>query len=151
MQKLNSLLILVSIITLWSCSNDDDTTISEIEITETNLVGKWQFTNFQENGVSQELSECDKMDTIELMSTENGEKTANITGHDDDNETCNPVVLSYEWKLSGKKFLLIPSIDNTEYEISSLTNETMKITNIITYQENGETIKEASISTLKKI
>ncbi|MBL0683814.1 lipocalin-like domain-containing protein [Aquimarina mytili] len=129
MKKL-SLLTLLIISVFISCSEDDAPAPSPTVFEESDLVGKWQLTGIEENGVALVLSECEKKDLSNFSISENGENVASFVENIEDNETCTEFISNiYNWTLTTGNVLTTTfgSADTDTQTIIELTDTTLKL------------------------
>lgn len=129
MKKLNVFFLLI--VTIFaSCSKDDDS--GTIDITEANLIGKWQYIAATSNGKPETLNECELTNTVEY-------KTSGIVEHVYHEPTtigCSKNSYDSRWSLTGKT-ISYEAGDDPE-EILELTSSSLKI--VHTETEGTETI-----------
>ncbi|WP_108867555.1 lipocalin family protein [Aquimarina aquimarini] len=141
MKKLNLFILLIATIFI-SCSKDDDQTPETIEITEKNLIGKWQLTKIEEDGKQITLNPCDKKDISQFSIKEDGSKLAIFIGNSEINGECTPhQSTDYTWELSNNKFstfILTGDRRNAEdlYTIIELTKTVLKTESRETYKDD---------------
>ncbi|GGX24900.1 lipocalin family protein [Aquimarina muelleri] len=148
MKKLNLFILLIATIFI-SCSKDDDAS-DNVEITETNLIGKWQLIKIEEDGKEDILNDCDKKDISQFSIKEDGSKLAKFVGHHESNEECtSSISADYTWELSGNKlstFILTNHDRDYEdvYTIITLSKTTLKLESKETYKDD-QGIEKTSI------
>ncbi|MEW7289031.1 lipocalin family protein [Aquimarina sp. 2304DJ70-9] len=142
MKKLSLLVLLITCVFI-SCSDDDDATPSPVVFNEVDLVGKWQITVIEENGVVLELSDCEKKDLSNFSISENGEKIASFTENIEDNNTCSEFISNiYSWTL-GTGNVLTTSFGSADTEIQTiieLTDTTLILQSQDTEMVNGQVV-----------
>lgn len=140
MKKLSLFILLVATIFI-SCSKDDDAS-DAVEITEANLIGKWQLTKIEEDGKEIRLDNCDKKDISQFSIRENGNKLAIFVENGESNGVCEPYISTdYSWELSGNKlstFILTNNDRDYEdvYTIIELSKTTLKLESKETYKDD---------------
>ena len=140
MKKL-SLFILLIATTFVSCSKDDDVS-DAVEITEINLIGKWQLTKIEEDGKESILDDCDKKEISQFSIRENGNKLAIFVGYSKNNGECtSSISADYTWELSGNKLSTFILTDNNRafedsYTILELSKTTLKLEAEKTYKDD---------------
>lgn len=92
--------ILIGVMIFSSCSNDDD---SNSNNTSSSIVGKWKLTAEDYGGQPQDLSDCEKEQTMEFFS--NG----TVENYYVDNGPCNFSTLNFDYSKNNNQ--LIFSID----------------------------------------
>ena len=140
MKKLSLFILLIATIFI-SCSKDDDAS-DTVEITEANLIGKWQLTRIEEDGKEIRLDDCDKKDISQFSIRENGNKLAIFVENGESNGVCKPYTSTdYTWELSGNKFSTF-ILENTNrnyedfYTIIELSKTILKLESKETYKDD---------------
>ena len=95
-----SYLFLIVIMIFSSCSNDDD---SNSDDSSSSIIGKWKLTAKSFGGQAQNLSDCEKEQTMEFFS--NG----TVENYYVDNGPCNFSTLNFEYTKNNNR--LIFSVD----------------------------------------
>lgn len=112
-----------------SCSKDDDggaDNNSGSEISEANLIGKWQLTGITRDGKAVELDECDLKSSYEFKS----DKTSifvetGFINEGADEEICKEWAYPAKWSLSSSTLTIIYDDENDVSEIIELSNTTL--------------------------
>ncbi|AXT61345.1 hypothetical protein D1816_13640 [Aquimarina sp. AD10] len=131
MKKL-SLFILLIAATFTSCSDDDESPATGIEITEANLIGNWKITAETENGNAVTLDNCDLFLTTQLFVNDQGENRATFIEGVEMEGICTPTTSDgYTWSLVSGNILKTETIDNIIApdleKIIELTASTLKL------------------------
>lgn len=140
MKKLSLFILLVATIFI-SCSKDDDAS-DTVEITETNLIGKWQLTKIEEDGKEIKLDTCEDKDISQFSIAEDGNKLAIFIENVENNGVCKSYTSTdYTWELSGNKFstsILGNANRNYEdfYTIIELSKTILKLESKETYKDD---------------
>ncbi|WP_378185796.1 lipocalin family protein [Aquimarina sp. W85] len=151
MKKISVFILLIAA-TFASCSKDDD---GGSEISEANLVGKWQWTASTENGKTYELDECDKLDSLEFKS--NGEVVDTYFDTvSSENSTCEPASSTSKWSLSGDQLTVTSEFSGVSSTstgtIKQLTDSTLVLEFIDEDEdENGDETTFVFVDTYKRI
>lgn len=146
MKKISVCILLIAAI-FTSCSKDDD---GGSDISEANLVGKWQWTASIENGKTDELDECDLKETNEYKA--NGELVNTYfyggTNQNGEVDCSNSGTTTYKWSLSGDQLTEIYEGNDSDIStIIELTGTTLKIQ--YKYEEAG--INYTSVDTFTRL
>ncbi len=148
MKKISLFALIITAI-FTSCSSDDDTP-NTVEITEANLVGKWQITAIEENGILLKLDECEKKDLSSFFISESEEKIASFTENIEENNSCKEFISNnYSWTLTDGNILTTTfgTADTDTYTIIELTKSTLKLKSEDKSQVNGQTVTDVYIET----
>ncbi len=125
MKKL-SLFVLFIAATFTSCSSDDDSTSG---ISEANLIGTWQWSAAEEDGVAETLDQCDLQDTYEFTTA--GKVISNFSSSSTDGSgvvTCvNPGSEEFGWSLSGDQLTFAFGTETETATILTLNSTTLKV------------------------
>ncbi|MFL1894198.1 lipocalin family protein [Aquimarina sp. 2-A2] len=156
MKKISVFILLIAA-TFASCSKDDD---GGSEISEANLIGKWQWTASTENGEVYQLDECDLKDFFQLKSggelsgISYGKLTTTTNGQT--TFTCEEYPYSSKWSLSGDTLSVTYTDGNvSETETSTIKELTdSKLVIEYSYEDsdgNGNVKTYVDVETYKKI
>ncbi len=129
MKKLSVFILLIVAITT-SCSNDDSNEDQNSNVSNTNLIGKWQLTKVVADGIEEPQSECDLKATTEFK--EDGkliEINFRNTNPSNDQSPCpDGLMEEWEWSVEGDQltymFPQIPTQPDLIFTITFPNNNT---------------------------
>ncbi len=137
MKKLSLFLVLTLIITIFSCSGDDNNNSTPVEIPE--IVGTWKIISIVEDGASLDLSDCrlqsnyifkldntyTNQDFVDAgpgtppCSDDGFSGTYSISGNNitfkENNSEAPGEEITYEFKIENNTFALIDNSDGSSY------------------------------------
>jgi len=154
MKKRQILTFFLATLTLFACSNDDDSSSNE----ENSIIGKWKLVNINDNGVIEQASECESKSIIEFKSDNTFKDIAAIESENSNNCVYDGFGTSGTFELNGETLIrttidviIIPDELNNpnwiedakgenEPEKVSFENGLLSLTWI--YEEQGNTFTE---------
>lgn len=134
------ILLLITIVSLYSCSSND-----ENETTDA-IIGTWQLNSYTEIGVERS-DECSRKTTINF--SENG--IATVIGFENDGNSCKSETYTMNWKNSGDSNYTFDTNDGQTHSFKITFSQNNSVFSILLKSEvvNGETWEE--IEAYKKI
>jgi hypothetical protein len=139
------ILLLITIVSLSSCSSNDDDNPSLNAI-----IGNWQLKSMTENG-EERSNDCSRKSTVTFLENGNGSNISYDENYDGNgNATCeNAVNGTFTWEnLTGSIYKVIEDGDITEVQITFSQD---KSTFSIEMSETFNDVVYSLISTYKKI